>query len=59
MKYLYGVLKRGTTAEDTKIIKQLLTLDLKNKDSFAEKQSMIIKIKRNNLKKLETLEASG
>lgn len=34
MKYLYGVLKRGANLDDSKIIKELLMLDLKNKESY-------------------------
>lgn len=54
IKYLYGVLKSGTNASDTKIIKELLSL----KDSYAQRKSMIMKIKRKNLKRKETLDLS-
>lgn len=58
MKYLYGVLKQGTNITEERIIKELLTLNLKNQNSYAERQSAIVKIKRNNLKRLQTLETS-
>ena len=35
MKYLYGVLKQGGNNSEDKLIKELLTLNLKNKDSYA------------------------
>lgn len=52
MKYLYGVLKSGTNKADSKIIKELLSFNVNDKDNYAERQSMIMKIKRKNLKKL-------
>ena len=44
MKYLYGVLKQGTNITEERIIKELLTLNLKNQNSYAERQSAIVKI---------------
>lgn len=35
MKYLYGVLKKTKNTKDSKLIKELLDLNLKNKDSYA------------------------
>lgn len=35
MKYLYGVLKKGTSQQESKIIKSLLTLDLKNNNNYS------------------------
>ena len=55
MKYLYGVLKQGPSESEEKIIKQLLSLNLNNRESLAERQSAILKIKRNNLKRLQTI----